>query len=115
MKKLILALALMFPVLAFAEGADVGPDCDISWVRDPATAATVTHSTVYIATSPGASGIQSDVTGTTTTCSAMGLSAPGQYYARVTDSNTVGESVASNEVPFVLVLTVPGAPSLTVQ
>ncbi len=127
MKKLLLSLFILFPVLivwaapgflnpAHAEGVSVGPDCTFSWVRDPATAATVTKSTVYTGTTANALNTAADVGNVTTaTCSALGLTLSGQYYAAITDSNIAGESVKSNIVPFVLVTTPPGAPTATIQ
>lgn len=117
MRSILFSLALLWTVAASAEGVIVGPDCLFTWTHAAATASTVTSSTLYVSTQPDDAAAPANNVGniTTTTCNAIGISLPGQYYARVTATNVVGEGLPSTEVPFELVDVVPGAPSLTVD
>ena len=111
---LLLTLVFIFADVR-AEGQTVGPDCTFNWTAG--TGPTPDGYKLYIgAISNDPNSLTADVGNVnTTTCSAINITTPGQYYARITAYNNVGESGFSNEVPFVLVTAVPGAPSLTVQ
>ena len=106
---------LVFEKLAHAEGVIVGPDCTFTWTAG--TGPTPTGYKLYVgAVSADPSAVVADVGNVQTKkCSEINIATAGQYYARITGYNTVGESGFSNEVPFVLVIAAPGVPSLTVE
>lgn len=105
----------LFERLAHADGIECGPTCTFTWTAG--TGPTPTGYKLYIGgVSNDPSAIVADVGNVQTVkTDAVNIVTPGQYYARVTGYNTVGESEFSNEVPFVLVTLVPGAPSLSVE
>ena len=110
-----LSIGLLFERLAHAEGVIVGPDCTFTWTAG--TGPTPTGYKLYIgAVSADPNPVVADVGNVQTEkCSEINIATAGQYYARITGYNTVGESGFSNEVPFVLVIAAPGVPSLSVE
>lgn len=105
----------LFGRLTHAEGIECGPTCTFTWTAG--TGPTPTGYKLYIGVvSADPSAVVADVGNVQTIKSdAINITTAGQYYARVTGYNTVGEGLFSNEVPFVLVTLVPGAPSLSAE
>lgn len=102
----MLAFLLLFPVLAFAEGQTVGPNCSFAW--DAGTGYSEGYN-VYLGSTPESASLGASVSSTSISCSQLPI-APGQNYIYVRAFNSVGLSEPTGVLPFFVVTDVPGAP-----
>ena len=109
MKMAWIAALAMFAGTALAEGPEIGPNCTLKWVLD--TPPPVDGVRVFWDSVKGGRDNNAEALNlTTTSCSDVGITRPGQYFVAVRAFNLSGESLTeSNEVAFVL-LDVPNAP-----
>lgn len=107
---ILLTVLFVFP---FVTQAQIGPDCTVTMSALPADA---TGINVKFGTATGVYGAPVAITGTATTCGALGITTTGQYFLVASYTNPAGEGPNSTEVPFSLFVMPPvTAPSVTVQ